>query len=155
MKETGASGYHSPCIALDEGCLKVISVYSPSVVQREVGTGMKAKNLKIEISRAFQSLGFFGTDEVRSGYDKGQFASGDYGRYEDSGEWRPVEVIVGEMNPPAKTSRSVKEEPKKKVQCEGVDPADEDNSCFPETCCPARGCVRRFVSFIREVIARF
>ena len=55
------------------------------------------KTLKIEMSREFKSLGYFTPEEVRQKFAKGDFNIGDFGRYEDSGEWRPVEVVLDTM----------------------------------------------------------
>lgn len=49
------------------------------------------------MSRAFRSLGFFLQEDVRKGFLAGQFMNGDYGRREDSSEWRPVEAIVADL----------------------------------------------------------
>lgn len=68
---------------------------------------MAKKQLNIEISRAFKSLGFFKPEELSEGFESGKFISGDYGRYEDSGEWRPIEVVVLELKP-AKAVKTTK-----------------------------------------------
>ena len=82
------------------------------------------KVLKIEMSREFRSLGYFTPAEVKDRFKKGDFKAGDFGRYEDSGEWRPVEIVVNTMkieplDPPKKETPHVEAkivEPQKAVK---------------------------------------
>lgn len=122
---------------------------------------MATKVLRIEISRSFQSLGLFKQEEIKSGYDTGQFISGDYGRYEDSGEWRPIEVVVGEMTKPKRSAAPkapAAEKPKKKSEeccCCSMTTADDSSFIgFNESNGSTAG-RRGIIGFLREVIARF
>lgn len=67
---------------------------------------------KIEISRDFKSLGYFDAKDVVESFQKGKLSNGDYGRYEDSSEWRPVGIVVETM---PKTSLTVKSKAKKET----------------------------------------
>ena len=89
------------------------------------------KTLKIEMSREFKSLGYFTPQEVKEKFTKGEFKAGDFGRYEDSGEWRPIDVVVNTMKPdpkaPAKkeaASRIVEPEKPVKAKAEKAPPKE-------------------------------
>ena len=124
---------------------------------------MSEKILLIEISRAFNNVGFFKPQEVQTGFETGQFRSGDYGRYEDSGEWRPVEVIVAELKQRnGKAPVEAAPKAKKKGDIESIK-STEGSTCSSSWgfCCSADSNStepngkRGFVAFIKEVIARF
>ena len=106
------------------------------------------------MSRSYQSLGFFLPVQVKAGFADGRFRSGDYGRYEDSGEWRPVEVIVAEL----KAQCVVVEAPSSPALASVVpapvatDAAGADSGCADNGAKEER---KGIVAFIKEVVARF
>ncbi len=127
---------------------------------------MASKVLRIEISRSFQSLGIFKREELKSGYETGQFKSGDFARYEDSGEWRPVEVVVGELTklkgsaqPETPIAAAAGKKAKKKSEeccCCTMTPADDSSHAGSDEGNEGKTTHKgRIMGFLREVIARF
>lgn len=62
--------------------------------------------MRIEISRNHSSLGLYTEQEVRVGLDCGKFLLTDWGRWEDSGDWRSLAEIAGSLRqaPPASSA---------------------------------------------------
>ncbi|NMC63974.1 MAG: hypothetical protein GYA55_12495 [SAR324 cluster bacterium] len=130
---------------------------------------MSKKELSIEISRAFKSLGFFRPEELTEGFESGKFVSGDYGRYEDSGEWRPIEVVVSELKPAKAVKRTRKATTPNTTETKTVTAVKKKDQIIerlhnffnytPSSNADRGGILsasyRHLIGFLKEVVARF